>query len=789
MGATASAAKKIMSGNQALYSDFMSQGHSAAWEIEWDKAASFYQQALSELPGDSRALSYLASAQFELQEFDNALSSYQKVAETSPDDPLPLEKIAQILEHQKRFKPGAEVALRAAEMHLRNRDIDKAIENWTRCITLNPEHLRARSRLAMTYEQLDRIPQAVNQYLVVASLLQHAGSKEKAIELVDHIIEIMPDSAEAQHALGLLRANQLLPKPAHKTSTIGGSLIGRSRDGPDLLDAPSEEISSDIDPIADARQRALSVLASLMFEQPGAPAFDETNDSPYGQMPMGTGPLSRATVEHSTIILYLTQAVDFQTRKEDSKAAESLEQALEAGLDNAAAYFDLGYLQASSGHYESALRNLQSSAKHSDYALASRLLMAQTFHNMDRFPQSAVQYLEALRLADSMVVGGQEGEAIQQMYEPLIDAYTQEKDLEVHRKLAVAIENMLQSVDWRDKISKAREQLPAREVGMSPVPVAELLTEAQNSVVVEIMSRIMDLARRGLHRPAMEEAFQALHHAPAYLPLHTIMGDILLQQDHLEESIAKFNVVARAYSARGETVRSIDIYRRITRLAPLDLAARHKLIEQLTAAGLIENTLREQLDLGDVYYRLAELDQARSSYEKALNLARQSGANDEWTIEILHHLADIDMQRLDWRRALRLFDQILSFAPGDNKAATNKIGLHFRMNDDNDALASLGNHVDFLNRNDEVDQAVVFLEDLLAGYPDKVPVQSTLAEQYQLQGRLTDAIRQWDKVSDRLIDQGDRPGAIRALRALLSLSPENQSDYEQVLKELESKED
>ena len=504
---------------------------------------------------------------------------------------------------------------------------------------------------------------------------------------------------------------------------------------------------------------------------------------------MGTGPLSRATVEHSTIVLYLTQAVDFQTRKEDLKATEALEQAIAAGLDNAAAHFDLGYLNFSAGRYEDALRSLQTAAKHNDYAFASRLLMAQTFHHMDRYPQSAVQYLEALGLADSMVVGGEDAEAIQQMYEPLIDAYTQEKDPEVHRKLAVAIENMLYSADWHSKIVKAREQLPAPEVGMSPVPVAELLTEAQNSVVVEIMSRIMDLARRGLHRPAMEEAFQALQHAPAYLPLHTIMGDILLQQDHLEESIAKFNVVARAYSARGETVRSIDIYRRITRLAPLDLAARHKLIQQLAAAGMVENTLREQLDLGDVYYRLAELDQARSAYENALNLARQSGANDEWTVEILHHLADIDMQRLDWRRSLRLFDQILSFVPGDNKAATHKIGLHFRMNDDNDALAALGNHVDYLNRNGETDQAVVFLEDLLAGYPDKVPVQSTLAEQYQRQGRLKDAIRQWDQVSDRLIDLGDRPGAIRALRALLTLSPENQHDYEQVLKELESKED
>ncbi len=762
----------------------MNKGHSAAWELEWGQAAEFYRQAQAEFPDDEKAMSYLASALFELQDFDQALQTYQKVAEAAPDDPLPMEKIAQILEYQGRHGPGAEIALRAGELHLRNGDTAKAIENWTRTITLNPEHLRARSRLAMTYEKMGRIPQAVNQYLVVASLLQHAGNRDRSLELVRHILTLMPDSSEAKQALALLNANQPLPKPAHKTSKIGGSLIGRKPSLPEP-EVRKEDLASDLDPISDARQRALSSLASLMFEQPGAEVFEENRGSMLTQITRGTGPLSRAKAEHSTILLHLTQAVDYQTRKDDQRAVEALEQAIDSGLDNAAAYFDIGYLKSKAGRYESALRNLQNAAKHPDYALASLLLMAQTFQRMGRYQQSAIQFLEALRLADTIVVGPADADNLHQLYEPLIDAISQEQDEKKHQQLSESIEQLLMKPDWHDGIRRARTQLPSQAEGLPPAPVAELLTDTSNGAVVDKLSNILDLARRGLHRPAMEEAFHALQYSPAYLPLHTVMGEILLQQDLIQQAISKFNVVARAYTARGESVRSIDLYRKITRLSPLDLAARQRLIEQLTAAGRVEATLREYLDLGDVYYRLAELDKARSTYERALNVARQSAANNSWTVEILHHLADIDMQRLDWRRAMRLFHQILEFSPGDVKAAANMIGLHLRIGQETEALVALGNQMEYFKSAGATDLAIELLEELQHGNPDHIAIQRTLAEQYQRAGRNQDAVQVWSQVANQLIDEGDRGGAVQALQAIIILGPENVADYERMLAELE----
>ena len=220
--------------------------------------------------------------------------------------------------------------------------------------------------------------------------------------------------------------------------------------------------------------------------------------------------------------------------------------------------------------------------------------------------------------------------------------------------------------------------------------------------------------------------------------------------------------------------------------ASLDLNARRRLIEQLTASGQIEATIQEYLDLGDVYYRLAELDKARDTYEKALKVAQQSNLNN-WTAEILHHTADIDLQRLDWRRALRQFKQIQSINPEDTKATLNIVDLNFRLGLDTDALTALGNFVDFMNRRRKQQEVIQMLEDLLQIDPDRLAIRRTLAGQYQLAGRDEDAVAQWDEVGNRLLEENDRDGALQAIRAIIQLNPPNLADYQLLLRELEGR--
>ena len=140
--------------------------------------------------------------------------------------------------------------------------------------------------------------------------------------------------------------------------------------------------------------------------------------------------------------------------------------------------------------------------------------------------------------------------------------------------------------------------------------------QAQSSQVLEAINHVHQLARSGRLRSAMEEAFQAITYAPTYLPLHTLIGDLLVRENHTQEAIVKFSAVAQAYSVRGEAAQSAKMLRRVVQLAPMDMVARTKLIDQLVARGRWKRPFAKYLELAEVYYRLAELDnRAQNLYQ------------------------------------------------------------------------------------------------------------------------------------------------------------------------------
>ena len=111
---------------------------------------------------------------------------------------------------------------------------------------------------------------------------------------------------------------------------------------------------------------------------------------------------------------------------------------------------------------------------------------------------------------------------------------------------------MLMRKNWRDHLYKSREQMPKSQDGDMPMPLADVILQAHSSQVLEAINHVNQLARGGQLRSAMEEAFQAIAYAPTYLPLHILMGDLLVRENHTEEAITKYTVVAQAYSVRGE---------------------------------------------------------------------------------------------------------------------------------------------------------------------------------------------------------------------------------------------
>ena len=768
-----------MPGNEQVFQKAMNQGHSYAWDQEWQKAANSYRKALEEIPDNPKALSSLGLALLQSQQFDEALQIYQRVAQISPTDPVPFERIAQLSERLGQLKQAANAAMKAAELYLKNRDVEKAIENWGHVTMLNPEHIVARSRLALTHEKLGQNQQAVTEYLAVASLLQRGGNLEKATELVNKAMQMAPNSAEAKQAQSLLRAGQLLPKPMRPRGGTAPLMMSQVKQ----LNPPTAPVESSMDPIAEARQSALTTLAEVLF--------DYSDESPSAQtrrglsaIVRGTGQLSLHQAEQTKIVLHLGQAIDAQTKDQETLAADELEGALEAGFDHPALYFNLGLLRSKTERTESALRYLGHAVKHVDFALGARLLMGELLSQMGRTNEASVEYLEALKLADAMIVPEEYADEIRQLYEPLIEAQAADTDETSQLRLCKNVQDLLMREDWRNHLLKAREQLPKAQEGETPLPIAEVIIQAQSSQVLDAISQINQLARQGRLRSAMEEAFHALQTAPTYLPLHNLIADLLVLEGHIEEAIAKYTVIATAYSVRGESHQATKVLRRVTELAPMDLIAHTRLIDQLIARGEVDDAINEYLEVADIYYRLAELDMARKTYTNALRVVQQSNADRSWNVHILQRMADIDMQRLDWKQAMRVFEQIRTLRPDNESVRKNLVDLNLRLAQQPQAIAELENYLSYLDTHGNSGQGIPFLAELVKENEDSIILRRALAEQYKRAGQIESAIEQLDTIGEALIEQGKNEEAANTIQQILLMNPPNAEDYRKLLSQL-----
>jgi tetratricopeptide (TPR) repeat protein len=766
--------------NETRFQQAMNQGHSAAWDQDWKAAADFYRQALAELPDNVQALTSLGLALFQLQDYRGAILQYRRASGLIPEDPMPLEKIAESFERLGMSEQSVDVLMKVADLYARCKDFNRAIESWAVVIRLRPDHLLAHSRLALVNDRLGRKPQAVMEYLAIAGLMQHAGEVQKAIQAVQRAIQIVPDSREAGQALAMLQAGQRLPRPQKIQSNAP---LPQLPSPEQALESTRIELrQASPEPIAETRQKALTELAGILFEEEDQEVQATRRGLAAIVTGHGAGPL---TVDRTKITLHLSQVIDLQGRGENTKALDELERTIDLGLDHAAAQFDLGWLLLEANRLESATRILQKAVKHPDFALGARLVLAQAYQKMGRPKEAAIEYLEGLRLADIQLVLPEQVDALGQMYDPLIESQIGQSP-DVQAKLCESIANFLVRANWRDHLTLARQQLPPPTPGSPLLPLAEMIAETRGGQVVESMTKIHQLATAGHYRTAMEEAYRAITFAPTYLPLHMTMADLLLQDGRQPEAIAKYTAVARGYNARGSANRAIDVYRRIIEISPMDMESRRHLIEMMIARGQTDTALAEYLKLAEVYYNMADLSAMRRTYTEALRLAQQTNVSKAWKVKVLHRMADLEMQSLDWRQALRIFEQIRNLQPDDENSRTSLIEVNLRLGQIPQAVAELDGYIAYLLENKQYDAALKLVETLVNDNPKQPTLHRRLAELYRRAGRNEDAIARLDTAGNLLIDAGDKAGATEVVMAILAMNPSNAADYRQILAKLQS---
>jgi tetratricopeptide (TPR) repeat protein len=772
-----------VAGKRKVFEQALREANNYAWDRQWKKAIAAYQVALAEFPNDVQVRTSLAQAYVSAGEWTSALEQYQQIAAQTPTDPAPRQRAAEILQRLGRRAETIEALQQAAALHESAGNLTKAADMLMRVISLEPNHAPARQRLISLYQAMGKPNAALEQHLAIAAIYQAQGQTEPAIQQVLAAIQINPRSIEARQMLEQLRScagGRALPaKPmsAQAASTLAAT--------PKVAPAAHElqpETAAASNPAASARQRALSELAEAVFDHE-EPA-EEPAEPPTADVAEKSASDSAIRARVDALIGW---ALEQQTRGMYDEAISNYEQALELGADRPAIHFNLGLLYQEKLRFDRAIEHLSHALQAPEYALGSHFALGECYHTQGKAGQAIEHFIEVLRILDTQNARREQAGDLTQLYRTLAQDYTAEGNGEKATIFMAALLDFLSGENWEDKVLEARRRLDNLSQEGFITSLAELLETPDFEAVLASMGMIQELMQRQMYETATEECYRALALAPAYLPLHMQLADILVAQGRFDDAITKYTAVAQTYAMRGEIKQTMGIYRRVLNFAPMDVSARGKLIQLLVNSGEIHQALEEYISMADAHYRMAQLDLAIDAYNQALQLVPRAASKDEWEIRILRLLGDVYMQSVDWAKARRVYQRIVQLAPADNEARRYLIDLSFKLGDAAAALAQIDALVTHYRAGGSSAEALALLRDLAEARPRDAEVRRRLAQAYLEQDRRAEAIAELNVVGELQLDAANYREAAETVRQLARLEPDKAEQYQMLLNQINAR--
>jgi len=762
-----------MTGNQDSYKQYMSLGHNAAWDLDWNVAIDQYELALKEIPEDPKALTAIGLAYTEQQKFTEAIDYYNRAAKASGNDPVIIERISRLYERIGDLINATKFCVEAGDQYAKINDVTKAIENWSQVARFDPEDTSSRSRLADMLERIGRKDEAAREYLELAALLQYGEDKEAARKLLEHAVELSPQAKEIQNALSLVQTGQLLPKPARRQGGTGPFIMSQVRKFDQNI-VPSR-VGHSTDPISETKQNALVALAGFLFEQQSTSSNTRAsrNDNPKND---GTGP-------NAKIALHLSQAIDAQTHDQIPQAIFELSAATSKGLDHPAANYNLGFLHYQNGEYEKALKYLQKSQISPDYALGSKLLIGRILKKANKINGAARVYIEAMAVADTITVPADQVNNLMSMYEPIIDSFERDANPGSREMVCENVETQLVRTDWRQHLCSIREEIMGTTESLA-TPIISVLLQTTSTGLIEALSTIRNFNEHDKPREALETAFFALDESPNFLPLHQLIADLLYKLHEKQAAIQKYKIIAQTYTSRGESTRAVQMLRHATSLVPMDMDLRKLLIDNLKTMGQSEDAIRENLLIADIYMQLAEFERATQICQEAMRLCQSTKGPRRLEAEILRRIADIDTQRLDWKQALHNYEQVKNIQPDDEKTRKAIIDIYFHLGQTDNAIMEARDFMLEMVNAGQSTRAAGFIQLLCREYPDNPGLLSLAGEEVSQNEDKSQTIEALNTVGEELMNKGDINGAIDVIEQIITMAPPNVAEYKTLLDQL-----
>jgi len=152
---------------------------------------------------------------------------------------------------------------------------------------------------------------------------------------------------------------------------------------------------------------------------------------------------------------------------------------------------------------------------------------------------------------------------------------------------------------------------------------------------------------------AISEYEKILQVEPHDLAILNTVGDIYSRLGQNEKAIERFRVVGDSYAADGFLLKSIAMYRKITKLDPNGLAAMEKLAEFYRKQGLVSDARSMLLQAAEAYTR-------KGQSKETLRLLKQLVLFDPENVQVITRTADLMTQGGQKKEAKEMLAQTAS---------------------------------------------------------------------------------------------------------------------------------
>jgi len=737
--------------------ELMDQGNIAAWDQDWSTAIESYTRAVKLMPEDADAHINLGLALLNDGQLDRALKLFRRAHSLSPEDPVPLERSADILERLGQLKDAAQYYVKVSEVYLKLRDLDKAIANWEHATNLTPGLVSVHARLAQAYERIGDTAQAVREYLILAFNFNRLGDNDKAIRAVERALKLDKKNPDALNTLRALNAGGevVLPSSIRKRKATNTEPVDDNF-GFDL--ATIEEIgeADPLGPIGEALNIALEKLAAHVVES-------GLND----------------------YVMYALQAMELQRQGELQEAIDAYLEADKAGLRHPALKMNLGGLMQLNEQSKEAITHLGEASVDQELSAGAFHAIGLAHFNLGNHEKAAKYLIQSLRVVDTELTA-EAGEVaeLQSVYESLLTALA-DRSTEALSIINERFVGLLSGNDWKMRVPETRRHLDETFRDEGNQGLVDFLVAKGGDELAESVSRIDRFIRQGYYIIAMDEAHRAVERSPHYLPIHVRMAEIMMKEGRIRQAINKYNAVARSYLVREENERAASILSEVLEMAPLDVEVRMNLIELLETEERWEEALNQYIGLATTYQQLGDFDRASQTFNGAERLGNRIETNATKMIEIKHHLADLNQMRLNTRQAQRIYESILELDAQDEKALRMLVDTYFEQNNQVEAVKKLDKLLSLYAKKSMISKIVQMLEDLVQQYPADTAIRSRLASIYKRMGKKQEAIEQLDALGELQLEAGLNKDAASTIRQIVSLEPPNIEDYKKLLAQLD----